>query len=87
MWLALASLALAGQHVNLDVQDADVRHVIRLIADVGGVNYVLDDGVQGTITVHLVDVTWEDALSAVLQARGLAATPVGTTFVIAPIVK
>jgi type II secretory pathway component HofQ len=51
------------------------------------VNYVLDDGVQGTITVHLVDVTWEDALSAVLQARGLAATPVGTTFVIAPIVK
>lgn len=71
--------------VDLELQDADIHAALRFLADAGDVNLVVDDRVQGTITVRLRQVTWEDAFAAVLASKGLAAVPVGaTTWRVAP---
>lgn len=65
--------------VDLELQDADIHAALRFLAEAGDVNVVVDDRVQGTITVRLRQVTWEDAFAAVLASKGLVAVPVGST--------
>ena len=69
---AIAAPATASKTVSLDVQGTDVRDVLRLLAETGGVNILASGEVQGTMTVRLVDVPWEQALEAVLKLTGLA---------------
>ena len=72
------------QTISLDVQGTDVRDVLRLLAETGGVNIVASGEVQGTITVRLVDVPWEQALDAVLKLTGLAQERQGNVILVAP---
>ena len=39
-----------------DFQDADIRNVLRLIADVSGYNLAAGDDVKGKITIKLLNV-------------------------------
>jgi type IV pilus assembly protein PilQ len=61
-----------------------VRDVLRLLAETGSVNIVASGEVQGTITVHLVDVPWEQALEAVLKLSGLAQERQGNIILVVP---
>jgi type IV pilus assembly protein PilQ len=70
--------------VSLDVQGADVRDVLRWLADTGGVNILTSGEVQGTVTTRLLDVPWEQALKAVLQLTGLAQERQGNVILVAP---
>lgn len=83
--LSLAAAPPAQPRVNLDLVDADLRGVLRLLADVGHANFVLDEAVQGTVTVQLHDVAWEDALNAILLSHGLVAVPVGEVRLVRPL--
>lgn len=83
--LALAAAPAAPPRVSLDLVDADLRGVLRLLADVGHTSFVLDDAVQGKVTVQLHDVAWQDALDAVLLSQGLVAVPVGEVRVVQPL--
>lgn len=60
-----------GRHISIDLQDADIEHVLRLIADVGGFNLILDQDVQGKISLKLNDVPWDQALDLVLLQKDL----------------
>ncbi len=60
-----------GKKISMDFQDADIAHVIRLIADVSGLNVVLADDVKGKVTMKLVDVPWDQAFDIVLKANNL----------------
>jgi type II secretory pathway component HofQ len=60
-----------GAPIDLDVKDADVQNVFRLIADVGKVNIVVAGDVGGTVTLKLKRVPWDQALDVVVRARGL----------------
>jgi len=60
-----------GQRISLDFKDADIQNVLRILADVSGLNIITTDDVQGKITMRLVDVPWDQALDAILKARGL----------------
>lgn len=71
--------------MNLSLQDADIHHAIRLIADVADLNIVIADEVSGTVTVELKDVPWTDALTAVLMSKGLVAAPVGEIVFVQPL--
>jgi type IV pilus assembly protein PilQ len=51
--------------------DIPVRSVLQLLAEEGQINLVVSDSVEGTISLHLTDVTWEQALAVVLQLKGL----------------
>ena len=59
-----------GRPVDLDVKGADIHDVCRLLADVGRVNIVVGDDVQGTVTLTMHRVPWDQALDAVLAAKG-----------------
>jgi hypothetical protein len=50
-----------------------VRSALQLIAEEGRFNLVVPDSVQGTITLRLDDVTWEQALEVVMRLKGLRA--------------
>lgn len=60
-----------GKRISLDFKDADVQNVLRVIADVSGLNVVATDDVAGRITLHLVDVPWDLALDVVLKSNRL----------------
>jgi type IV pilus assembly protein PilQ len=79
-----AAPATPPKTVSLDVQGTDVRDVLRLLAETGGVNILASGEVQGTITVRLVDVPGEQALEAVLKLTGLAQERQGNIILVAP---
>jgi type II secretory pathway component GspD/PulD (secretin) len=70
---AMASAAAAAntRPMNLDVQGADIRTVIRSIAEYGGANIVADREVDGPVTVRLTQMPWRQALDIVCQSAGL----------------
>jgi type IV pilus assembly protein PilQ len=78
--LALAlpcSSAVAAPRVSLDVKDAEIRNVLRFLADLGKINVVVSDEVNGRVTLHLRNVAFEDAFRAVLEPKGLATQQIG----------
>ena len=67
----LAQARYNGRRINIDLKDADIHNVLRLLADTGHVNVVTADDVTGTITIRMVNVPWDQVLDVVLQAKGL----------------
>jgi type II secretory pathway component HofQ len=61
-----------GRPIDLDVKDADIRDVLRLLSDVGHANLVVADGVSGRVTIRMKHVPWDQALDVVARAKGLA---------------
>jgi type IV pilus assembly protein PilQ len=61
----------SGRHIDLDFKDADIHNILRLLAEVGGVNIVTSDDVSGSVTIRMRDVPWDQALDVILQAKGL----------------
>ena len=60
-----------AETIDLDLQRADLRDVLRLLAEVGAVSLVYGDDVAGEVTLRLHGVPWEQALHAVLAVKGL----------------
>ena len=62
-----------GRPITLQVKDADVQDVIRLIGEASGFNVIASNGVSGKITLCLIDVPWDQVLDVVLSTMGLGA--------------
>lgn len=60
-----------GGRMSIDVQGADIRTVLRSIAEISGKNIVAGKDVKGTVSVQLRNVAWRDALTSVLRTQGL----------------
>ena len=67
-----------GRRITIDVVDADIRTVMRSIADVSGMNIVIPEDYNGTVTARLRNIGWKDALKSVLDSQDLMATMSGT---------
>jgi type IV pilus assembly protein PilQ len=76
-----------GRKLSLDFKDADIKNILRLIAEVSNLNIIVGDEVTGKITMRLVDVPWDQALDVILQARSLGMIRVGNVIRVAPIDK
>jgi type IV pilus assembly protein PilQ len=66
-----------GQKISLDFKDADIQNVLRVLADVSGLNIIATDDVQGKVTLHLSDVPWDQAFDLVLRTNRLEKTQEG----------
>ncbi len=64
--------------MSLDVQGAEIRTVLRSIAEYSGRNIVVGKDVKGLVSVQLKDVPWKDALTAVCRTQGLDFVDEGT---------
>ena len=70
-WLLLGA-SPQGPRVSLDLEGTEVAQVIRTLARIGGINVVISEGVTGTVTLKLQDVSWRKALETVLKVKNLA---------------
>jgi type IV pilus assembly protein PilQ len=61
----------SGRLISLDFQEADLDNVLRLMADVSGLNIVVGDSVKGKVTIKLLNVPWDQALDLILRTHGL----------------
>jgi len=57
--------------ISLDFQDADIKSVLRLMAEYGNVSIVSSDDVKGTITLSMKNVPWNKALETILDINSL----------------
>jgi type II secretory pathway component GspD/PulD (secretin) len=62
---------LGDKVISLDFKDADVANLLRSLAAESGRNIVVGEDVKGKVSVSLHNVTWEQALDTILEARGL----------------
>jgi type IV pilus assembly protein PilQ len=76
-----------GTRISLDFQDAELVNVIRLIADVSGLNIVLGDDVKGKVTIKLINVHWDQALDLILKMHNLGQIRDGNIIRVATLTK
>jgi type IV pilus assembly protein PilQ len=77
--------AFSGRRIDLDLKDADVHNVLRLLADVGQVNIVTADNVSGSVTIRMRNVPWDQALDIVLQSKSLGMVRQANMIRVAPL--
>ena len=81
----LGQQRFTGRRIDLDLKDADIHNVLRLLADVGRVNIITADNVQGSVTIRMRNVPWDQALDVVLQTKGLGMVRRGNMIRVAPL--
>lgn len=71
-------IKLPQQPISLHFQDTDIREIFRVFALKSGINIIYGDDVKGTLTIHLDNVPFDQALNTVLTLKGFAYQVVGT---------
>ncbi len=71
--------------ISLDLQDADIVGVFRLLGDVGGYNIVIHPDVKGKVTLKLINVSWLKALDIICKTYHLEKVFDGNIIRIAPV--
>ncbi|MDO8256609.1 type IV pilus secretin PilQ family protein [Shewanella algae] len=74
----------SGKTLSLNFQNISVRTVLQIIADYNDFNLVTSDTVDGSITLRLDDVPWDQALDLILQTKGLDKRIEGNILMVAP---
>jgi len=72
-----------GEILSLNFQAIEVRAVLQLLADFSNLKLVVSDSVTGSITLHLDDTPWDQALDIILVTQGLAMERLGQVILIA----
>lgn len=62
-----------GRKINIDIKDGDIHNILRLLAKEGNINIITSDQVSGTVTMHLKNVPWDQALELILRSKGYEA--------------
>jgi type IV pilus assembly protein PilQ len=60
-----------GAAIDLDVKDAEIHDVFRLLADAANVNLVVSDEVSGKVTLKLKHVAWDLAACTIASSQHL----------------
>ena len=74
----------SGEKLSLNFQSIEVRSLLQVIADFTNFNIVTSDTVNGTLTLRLKDVPWDQALQIIMEAKGLGMRKTGSVLWIAP---
>jgi len=72
-----AAPVFKGRKITVDFQDADIKSVLRLMAEYGNVSIISGDDVKGNVTLTIKDVPWDHALGSILEIKGLAQKQTG----------
>lgn len=62
----------SGERISLELKDADLKDFFRLIGGISGLNIVLAPDVEGSLTLFLKEVPWDQALDVVLENQGMS---------------
>ncbi|GMR04177.1 MAG: hypothetical protein BMS9Abin23_0066 [Thermodesulfobacteriota bacterium] len=81
---AMASKKYTGRKIDLDMMDARVTDILRLIAEVSDLNIIASDDVTGSISLRLKNVPWDQAFDLILKSKGLDKIREGNVIRVAP---
>lgn len=79
--------AYTGRRIDLDMTEANISDVLRLMAEVSNLNIIASDDVTGTISLRLKGVPWDQAFDLILKAKGLDKVQEGNVIRVAPAEK
>lgn len=71
-----------GALIDLDLKDADIHDVLRLIADTAHTNLVVSDDVGGKVTLKLHRVPWDQAVCVIAASHKLTVTVDGNILLV-----
>jgi type IV pilus assembly protein PilQ len=74
-----------GKRIDLDMTDASIHDILRLMAEVSDLNIIAADNVQGTVSLRLKDVPWDQAFDIILKSHGLDTIEEGNVIRVAPV--
>lgn len=72
------------ERISVEFQKMDLHNVFNFLRQVSGVNIVVDESVEGSLTLVLDDVPWDFALDIILNLKGLEKEDRFNTLVIYP---
>ena len=84
---APAAGARGEARISVDFKDADIVDVVRLLAEVGGFQVVVDPGISCKLTLKLKEVRWTTALDLALKTCGLGQDEESGIVRVAPVAK
>ncbi len=74
--------------IQLDLDNADIHQIIRIIGDALRINYIIDPAVQGTVNIHtaggLRQSDWLSILETMLKINGATMVRVGNFYQVVP---
>lgn len=76
-----------SRRLSMDFRDADINNLLRIIAEVSGMNVVAGGDVRGKVTIRLVNVEWQQALDVILKINNLGYELDGNIIRVAPLAK
>ncbi len=83
----VANLNFAGygeQKITVDFYKIDLHNVFRLIGEISNRNIVVDESVNGSLTLAMKDVPWDFLLDVVINLKDLSKEERFNTIVISP---
>ncbi|HVS30738.1 MAG TPA: TonB family protein [Thermoanaerobaculia bacterium] len=63
----------SGQPISLNLKDAGLHNVMNTFSQLTGTSIVVDPGIDGTVTLHVTGMPWDEALLRSIEPLGLAA--------------
>jgi type IV pilus assembly protein PilQ len=78
---------LSNKRITIDLRNADIQNVLRLLADEGNINIVASDQVSGSVTLRLRSVALDEALAIILQSKGYGWMQEGSVLRVAPLAE
>ncbi|HHL40583.1 MAG TPA: type IV pilus secretin PilQ, partial [Deltaproteobacteria bacterium] len=73
-----------GRRIDIDMVDANISDVLKLLAEVSNLNIITGDDVVGTITLRLKNVPWDQAFDIILRTKNLDKVQEGNIIWVAP---
>lgn len=63
--------------ITIDFEDAEIRDVLRVLAEMSGVNMIYAADLRGFVTIHLDQVPFNEVFNTILATQGLVAQQMG----------
>jgi type II secretory pathway component HofQ len=84
---AKSSTRWTGQPMSFDFKAIDIADLFRFMADISGLNIILDPSVKGAVSLKLTDVPWDQAFDLIAKNQGLGYTVEGNVIRVVPYAK
>jgi beta-lactamase regulating signal transducer with metallopeptidase domain len=67
------------ENISINLRDAEIRDVLRTFSKITNIEMIVDDDVDGRVTVVLTETPWTEALEVILRTNNLRQERIGNT--------
>ncbi len=72
------------QLITLNFSSIPTRELLQLFAQFTHLNFIISENIKGTMSIHLKNIPWPEALEAIITSQGLAKRHISQAIIIAP---